>query len=73
METTFATLFDRPTPLPDESGMADWLRMFCGHFFAGRDAELERAVELLRPQLFSHGVWQVDYCRLRVVARKGGK
>jgi SAM-dependent methyltransferase len=73
LETSFAMLFDRPTPLTGESGMADWLRMFAGTFFAGRDAELERAVELLRPRLFRDGVWLVDYRRLRVVARQGGR
>jgi len=70
-----AELFDRPTPLEGETGMEDWLRMFCGKFFedmpaAGVSAKMREVVELLRPERFGDGVWTVDYRRLRVVALK---
>lgn len=70
MEVSFAVLFDRPTDLKPEGGMADWLRMFAGPFFAGNEEKLAAAVELLRPRLFRDGAWRVDYRRLRVVARR---
>jgi hypothetical protein len=73
LEVTFATLFDRPTPLEGEHGLRDWLKMFAGSVLAAvpaeRRAEFLRAVEnAARPELFRDGVWFADYRRLRVVA-----
>lgn len=75
LETRHAELFDRPTALEGETGMEDWLRMFCGSFFKGMPeadvgAKMRDVVSLLRPQLYREGVWKVDYRRLRVAAAK---
>jgi len=66
-----ASLFDRPTPLEGEDGMANWLRMFIGTYL--RELSPDRAsdavrqlVDHLRPTLYQDGVWTVDYRRLRV-------
>ena len=75
LETRHAELFERPTALEGESGMEDWLRMFCGTYFQGlhdADATAKRreVVSALRPELYREGVWTVDYRRLRIVAVK---
>ena len=73
---TFATLFDRPTPLEDgDNGMRNWLTMFCGRFFedvseAVRPALIETIEALLRRTLYREGTWYADYRRLRIVASK---
>ena len=78
METTFATLFDRPTPLKDgRAGLRDWIRVFGGTFYGGvpedRREEFSRRVEtILEPGLFRDGAWVLDYRRLRILAVKGG-
>ncbi|HEY8505171.1 MAG TPA: methyltransferase domain-containing protein [Gemmataceae bacterium] len=73
LEVTFATLFDRPTPLEGESGLRDWVRMFGRAVLdavpAGmQDGFLQKVEELARPELFRDGVWFADYRRLRVAA-----
>jgi len=70
-----ASLFDRPTPLEGEEGMANWLRMFIGTYLRGLSPEsaddaVRQLVDRLRPTLYLDGVWTVDYRRLRVVALK---
>jgi trans-aconitate 2-methyltransferase len=75
LETTFATLFDRPTPLQGPEGMRDWIKMFCGAYLSRvSDEQQERffsRIETeLRPTLFREGTWIADYRRLRVVAWK---
>lgn len=75
LEVTYATLFDRPTPLEGEAGLRHWIDMFGGHFLATVPAaqhhEFSRRVEeQLRPALYREGVWFADYRRLRVVAVK---
>ena len=76
MEVTFATLFDRPTPLEDgEQGLSNWLKMFGAtiveKFPPGLREEALAAVEQqARPALLRGGQWVMDYRRLRVVARK---
>jgi trans-aconitate 2-methyltransferase len=72
---TFATLFDRPTPLEGEDGMKNWLRMFGASILDklphDRREDLLAAVEShVRPHLLKDGKWFADYVRLRVVARK---
>jgi trans-aconitate methyltransferase len=74
-EVRFATLFDRPTTVPGENGLDDWLLMFGGKLFAGIDEEKQREIrrevaDRLRPVMFRDGDWIVDYRRLRVVAVK---
>ena len=67
-------LFERPTPLEGEQGLADWL----GIFMTAARAELaERwpgflrdVVERCRPRLYRDGVWSVDYVRLRLLATR---
>jgi trans-aconitate methyltransferase len=68
-----AWLFDRPTRLDGEHGLAAWLRMFAGHLLAGLadPAQYLAAVEsALRPALWRDGSWWADYRRIRVVAIK---
>jgi trans-aconitate 2-methyltransferase len=72
-EVTFATLFDRPTPL--DGGLEGWLNMFAGSLLATVPAEdrprlVRRAEEIAAPELFRNGVWIADYRRLRISARK---
>jgi trans-aconitate methyltransferase len=75
LEVTFATLFDRPTPLEGDEGMRHWVEMFGSHFL--RRVPQDRREEFflhvedeLRPVLFRDGSWFVDYRRLRVVAHR---
>ncbi len=75
MEVTFATLFERPTPLDDVDGIQQWVRMFGQMFLstmtqARQDEFLERVAVHARPTLFRDGKWFADYRRLRIVARK---
>jgi trans-aconitate methyltransferase len=73
LEVRNASLFDRPTPLDGENGMAHWLRMFAQiylhQFSPERTGDIVgQLVEQLRPALYRDGIWTVDYRRLRVVA-----
>ena len=75
LETTFATLFDRPTPLQGRDGMRDWIKMFGGTYLSQVPAEQQEAffsrVEAdLQLALFGEETWIADYRRLRVVANK---
>jgi trans-aconitate methyltransferase len=75
LETRMAQLFDRPTPLEGEEGMANWLEQFSWYNFrpipaAVREKALSETVEALRPVLYRDGGWSVDYRRLRLVAVK---
>lgn len=75
LEVTFATLFDRPTPLEGEKGMRHWIEMFGGHFLRrvpkDRQEDFFRHVEdELRPTLHRDGSWFADYRRLRIVAQR---
>jgi SAM-dependent methyltransferase len=75
LEPVFAELLDRPTEVPGQSGLREWLTMFAGTFFAGLPAErvetLYGAMEVsLRPELYRDGIWTIDYRRLRVKALK---
>jgi trans-aconitate methyltransferase len=74
-EMTFATLFDRPTPLEGERGFRDWLSMFGWPILASvptdqREAFVAATESHARPTLFRNGRWIADYRRLRVVARR---
>jgi hypothetical protein len=73
LEVAAAWLFDRPTPLEGEHGLANWLRMFGLHLLGGDadpDARLAAIEDDLRPTLWRDGSWWVDYRRIRVVAVK---
>ena len=67
-------LFDRPTPLDGEQGLADWLGIFMtaarselGDRWPGFVADV---VERCRPRLYRDGVWFADYTRLRLLATR---
>ncbi|MBW4501479.1 MAG: methyltransferase domain-containing protein [Scytonema hyalinum WJT4-NPBG1] len=76
LQLTFATLFERPTPLEDgEQGMQNWLKMFANSFFNGLsvDAQMSTLTDIenqLRPTLYKNGTWFADYKRIRVIAIK---
>lgn len=76
LEVTYASLFDRPTPLEDgERGLRNWLDMFGSSIAAklapGQQEALKEEVEReARHDLFQDGRWVMDYRRLRVVAHK---
>jgi trans-aconitate methyltransferase len=76
LETTYAILFDRPTPLEDgERGLRNWIAMFAGSILEKMPTEKrEDWVDILeneaRGKLFRDGRWVLDYRRLRFVARK---
>jgi len=77
LEVTFATLFDRPTPLDGPDGLRRWVEMFCGTYLTripwGRwDEFLARVEDAARPHLYRAGGWVADYRRLRVVAVRPG-
>jgi trans-aconitate methyltransferase len=75
-DVTYASLFDRLTPLEDgDGGMANWIRMFGSNFLLGlsdeQQLEVIRLVEgNLKPTLYRDGRWFADYRRIRVVAIK---
>ncbi len=73
LEVHQASLFYRPTPVESESGMEDWLRMFCGSYFSdvsteGAAEKISAVAARLRAASYREGVWTIDYRRLRVVA-----
>ena len=73
LEVRQAWLFDRPTLIEGENAMKDWLEMFASRLFddfvpnAAQEKQAE-VIARLRPKLFHHGVWTLDYRRLRLVA-----
>jgi trans-aconitate methyltransferase len=76
LEVTQAVLFDRPTKLEDgERGLSNWIAMF-GDSMVRRVPDIQlvsyiRAVEdAARPSLWKGDHWELDYRRLRLVARK---
>ena len=75
-EVTYASLFDRPTPLDDGvRGLRNWLEMFGSAFADGlpeatRERLLEEIERELWPKLFHNDHWVMDYRRLRVAAKR---
>ncbi len=73
-EVSYAVLFDRPTFLEGgNAGMANWIEMFAGGFFAGlsedvRSQVIDAVVERLRSTQYHDGNWIADYRRIRVIA-----
>jgi trans-aconitate 2-methyltransferase len=77
LEVTYASLFERPTPLEGAQGMRHWVEMFAGELLERigpeRREEFFRGVENeLRPILYRDGAWYADYRRLRIAARREG-
>lgn len=78
MEVQRAELFARPTPLEDgERGLRAWMNMFGGAILRRVDKErraafLDEVEREAKAKLFRHGMWVLDYRRLRVAARKSG-
>lgn len=76
LEVLQAVLFDRPTTLEDgDRGLANWIAMFgdsvVRHIPETQRAHYVRAVEdAARPALWKGDHWELDYRRLRIVARK---
>ncbi|KAB8329914.1 methyltransferase domain-containing protein [Scytonema tolypothrichoides VB-61278] len=75
-QLTYATLFERLTPLEDgEQGLQNWLKMFANSFLNGlsTDAQISTIIDIenqLRPSLYKNNTWFADYKRIRVIAVK---
>ena len=72
---TYASHYNRPTELKEDSGIKDWVKMFAGSFLQNIDMEtvdiiLNEVVETLRPTNYKNGKWYADYKRLRIIAVK---
>jgi trans-aconitate methyltransferase len=75
LQVSNAWLFDRPTKLDGDTGMRNWIKMFCGSMFQEvpeglKDEALNHIESKLKSKLYIDGSWFVDYRRLRIVARK---
>ena len=74
---TYATVFDRPTPLEaGRQGLRNWMAMFAGGLLKGlsdkdRSSAMGVVEERLAPTHYRDGAWVVDYRRIRVAAVKG--
>lgn len=73
----FAQHFDRPTPLEGETGLRNWMKMFCGNIFENQPEAIQEHVMIhvennLKETLNQDGQWIADYKRLRVVGIKNG-
>ncbi|MBQ8397659.1 MAG: methyltransferase domain-containing protein [Clostridia bacterium] len=71
----YTALFDRPTLLKGDDGLADWIRMFVKTPFSGvpadeADAIIREAAASLAPDLRRDGDWYADYVRIRCKASK---
>ncbi len=74
-EVRTAELYDRPTPLEGDRGMANWIRQFKWFYFEAlpperRQQALEEVLEDLAPELRKASIWVADYRRLRLTATK---
>jgi len=76
LRVTYATHFDRKTPLQDgETGVAKWITMFAPLYLLGIPKEekqqmLTEVTALLEPNYNENGQWYADYKRLRFIAVK---
>jgi trans-aconitate methyltransferase len=72
LEPRLLHLFERPTPLEGEDGLAEWLGIFMTRARENLGPEwpgfVANVVERCRPRLHRDGVWFVDYVRLRLSA-----
>lgn len=70
----YAVLFDRPTELKGENGLKDWINMFVKTPFSVVETEsikesiTDKAIELLRSDLYIDSKWYADYVRIRMKA-----
>lgn len=76
LEVTFASLFDRPTPLDGEMGFVNWVRMFARYAWGDLPPEqqallFQEAECQARGSLYREGQWWADYRRIRIVAQAG--
>lgn len=75
-QLTYATLFDRLTPLTEgDKGMQNWIVMFASNLLAPVPVEKRTSVvtaieDNLRSTLYQDGTWFVDYRWLRLLAIK---
>ena len=73
LEVTYATLFNRPTPL-GETGLSGWLQMFSQRFFSHLSQQewqkIVKETEIAASELRQDNEWVADYRRIRVIARK---
>lgn len=72
---SFATHFDRKTPLKGEEGIKNWLYMFCKNFLDTLpEEEVDEILTEVEAQIkhtnFDDNQWFADYVRLRVLAVK---
>jgi trans-aconitate 2-methyltransferase len=73
---TYATLFERPTPLEEgEKGLQNWIEMFANSLLQQipenkRQDIIQDIENQLRLELYQDGTWFVDYKRIRVIAWK---
>lgn len=75
LEVQAAWLFDRPTLLEGEEGMANWLLMFGAGMLRGLPTDISKRVtaqaeRTLRSTNYQDGKWFADYRRIRIVASK---
>ncbi len=73
-EVSYAALFDRPSALEGESGLANWLEMFADRFFTGlsqqqRSTVIQSVENRLRSILYRDGTWFADYRRIRALSK----
>ena len=73
---TFASHFDRPTPLAGgEQGLRNWLETFADNVLEllpadKRESVIAETERRLRAEAYREGTWYADYRRIRVVAVK---
>ena len=75
-EVNLAMLFDRPTELKGGiNGLHDFIEMFLNWLFkhvsdSDKSAIIEKAIKILKPQIFNGTSWIADYRRIRIMAHK---
>lgn len=72
-EVRYALLFDRPTLLKGENGLANWVSTFRSNLLdriSNKDAFLKEVQNVAKTKLYKDGNWYADYVRLRMVAYK---
>jgi trans-aconitate 2-methyltransferase len=75
IETQWAQLYQRPTPLEGAHGMENWIRQFKWYYFEALTVEfragaLKEVLADLGTKLHNAQGWYADYRRLRIIAFK---
>ncbi len=75
LETQWAQLYQRPTPLEGAYGMENWIRQFKWYYFEALPVEfragaLKEVLADLGTKLHNAQGWYADYRRLRIIAFK---